>query len=204
MYMAEKDWASAYNDFFEAFKAFDDTGAARRIQCLKYCVLANMLRLSEIDVFEEPAAKPYKNDPEITSMTALVAAYQVKNIKHFEKILKDNEQSLLGDPFVRLYIQDLLRNIRTQYLQETLKPYTRIRLGYLASVLQIPGAEVEDLLVTLILDGKIKGQIDQVEQILVLEQTAQSSLHSQYQSMSKWASQLANLSRTQFNQLAAT
>ena len=36
MHMAERTWADAATDFFEAFKSYDEAGASRRIQCLKY------------------------------------------------------------------------------------------------------------------------------------------------------------------------
>lgn len=36
MHMAERQWADAATDFFEAFKNYDEAGNPRRIQCLKY------------------------------------------------------------------------------------------------------------------------------------------------------------------------
>lgn len=50
-----------------------------------------------------------------------------------------------------------------QVLLKAIAPYTRVRLPYLASELNgIPVSDVEDLLVSLILDGKVDGKIDQV------------------------------------------
>lgn len=40
--MAERQWADAAMDFFEAFKNYDEAGTHRRIQCLKL-VLINTL-----------------------------------------------------------------------------------------------------------------------------------------------------------------
>lgn len=48
-------------------------------------------------------------------------------------------------------------------LLKAIAPYTRVKLPYLASELNgIPLDDVEDLLVSLILDGKVDGKIDQV------------------------------------------
>lgn len=41
-------------------------------------------------------------------------------------------------------------------------PYTRIRIPFISQKLNIPEADVEQLLVALILDNKIHGRIDQV------------------------------------------
>jgi COP9 signalosome complex subunit 2 len=35
MHMAERQWADAATDFFDAFKNYDEAGTHRRIQCLK-------------------------------------------------------------------------------------------------------------------------------------------------------------------------
>ena len=49
-------------------------------------------------------------------------------------------------------------------LLKAIAPYTRVKLPYLASELNgIPLEDVEDLLVSLILDGKVDGKIDQVK-----------------------------------------
>ena len=88
MHILEGQWENANKDFFEAFKNYDESGSPRRIQCLKYLVLSNMLMQSEIDPFTAPETKPHKNHPEIVAMTNLVTAYQRNEIKEFERILR--------------------------------------------------------------------------------------------------------------------
>ena len=48
MLMTEKKWEEAASDFFEAFKCYDEAGSPRRINSLKYLVLASMLRESKV------------------------------------------------------------------------------------------------------------------------------------------------------------
>ena len=38
----------------------------------------------------------------------------------------------MDDPFIRNYIGELLRSLRTQYLIDLIKPYTRLELSFLA------------------------------------------------------------------------
>ena len=40
----------------------------------------------------------------------------------------------MDDPFIRNYIEDLLRNIRTQVLIKLIKPYTTIRIPFVSKV----------------------------------------------------------------------
>jgi COP9 signalosome complex subunit 2 len=201
MHMSEKEWEKAHTDFFEAFKNYDEAGSPRRIQCLKYLVLANMLALSTINPFDSTEAKPYKNDPEIVAMTNLVGAYERHDISAFEKILKDNRKTIMDDTFIRMYIEDLLRNIRTQVLLKLLQPYTRIRIPFISKELNIPTADVEALLVSLILDNKIRGSIDQVNQQLELD-AAMSSHYHKYKAIDKWSSQLNSLQGTVISRIA--
>jgi COP9 signalosome complex subunit 2 len=50
------------------------------------------------------------------------------------EMLTDNRATILDDPFIRSYIDDVLRSLRTQYLIDLLKPYTRLEISFLARV----------------------------------------------------------------------
>ncbi|PHT62363.1 COP9 signalosome complex subunit 2, partial [Capsicum annuum] len=199
MHMAERTWAEAATDFFEAFKNYDEAGNHRRIQCLKYLVLANMLMESEVNPFDGQEAKPYKNDPEILAMTNLIAAYQRNEILEFEKILKSNRRTIMDDPFIRNYIEDLLRKVRTQVLLKLIKPYTRIRIPFISKELNVPEKDVENLLVSLILDNRIDGHIDQVNGLL--ECGDRSKGMKKYTAIDKWNTQLRSLYQTVGNKV---
>jgi COP9 signalosome complex subunit 2 len=101
MHLAEENWASSYECFFEAFKNYDEAGSPRRVNCLKMLVISNMLSKSDIDPFAAQESKPYKEHGEIKAMTSLVVAYQGNDIHGFEKILRRNRKTLLDDPFIQ-------------------------------------------------------------------------------------------------------
>ncbi|KAG2234482.1 PCI domain-containing protein [Thamnidium elegans] len=194
MHMSEKQWDDAQTDFFESFKNYDEAGSPQRIQVLKYLVLANMLTESQINPFDSQETKPYKNDKEIEAMTNLVSAYQKKEINEFEHILKVNQKSIMGDPFIRAYIDDVLRNIRTQVLIKLIKPYTSIEISFISKQLNIPTDDVEELLVGLILDERISGRIDQVNSRLVLERRSTDAY--KYEALDAWSNNVSNLCKT--------
>ncbi|KAL5004055.1 hypothetical protein ScPMuIL_017511 [Solemya velum] len=191
MHLREGEYEKAHTDFFEAFKNYDESGSPRRTTCLKYLVLANMLMRSGINPFDSQETKPYKNDPEILAMTNLVSAYQNNDINEFEKILKTNRRNIMEDRFIREHIEDLLRNIRTQVLIKLIKPYTRIRIPFISKELNIEPVEVENLLVSCILDSTIQGRIDQVNLVLELDQEATGT--ARYNALDKWTAQLNTL-----------
>eukprot|EP00929_Paragymnodinium_shiwhaense_P113363 TRINITY_DN81640_c0_g1_i1.p1 TRINITY_DN81640_c0_g1~~TRINITY_DN81640_c0_g1_i1.p1 ORF type:complete len:452 (+),score=136.20 TRINITY_DN81640_c0_g1_i1:141-1496(+) len=164
MYMSEKKWEGAYNEFFEAFKNYQETGNATRAKImLKYVVLANMLALSSINPFDSREAKVYQDDPEISAMASLRVAYEQNDITTIDQLLHDPAKRILSDDFIKTYLQDLLRNIRLQVLQNIIKPYRRVALNFLATEINVAADEVTSLLVQLIMDEKISARIDGAE-----------------------------------------
>ncbi|CAO3689041.1 unnamed protein product [Rhizopus stolonifer] len=194
MHMNEKQWEDAQTDFFESFKNYDEAGSTQRIQVLKYLVLANMLTESQINPFDSQETKPYKNDKEIEAMTNLVGAFQRKDIAEFERILKVNHDSIMGDSFIRTYIDDVLRNIRTQVLIKLIKPYTRIDISFISKQLNVPEPDVEELLVGLILDERISGKIDQVNHRLELDRRSTDA--RKYEALANWSENVSSLCKT--------
>lgn len=94
----------------------------------------------------------------------------------------------------RLLITDLLRNIRTQVLMKLIKPYTRIHIPFISKELNIDANEVENLLVSCILDNTVQGRIDQVNQVLELNR--ENACSSRYNAVDKWTTQLNSLYNT--------
>jgi len=203
MWMGERQWNRASEDFFESFRNYDETGSPQRIQVLKYLVLANMLTGSEVNPFDSQETKPYKTDPQIKAMTDLVDAYQRREVHLAEKILKDNRSTIMDDNFIRSYIGELLRSLRTQYLIDLIKPYTRLELSFLAKQLNVEREEVEDLLITLILEGKVEGRIDQVGMRLELD-SKQSLEKKRYAALNKWTEALESVHTAVVGKTATT
>ena len=167
MYMSHNEYEEASKTFFQAFKSYDEAGDPSRLRCLKYLVLASMLHASSINPFDSQEARPYRDDPEIVVMTNLVKAFHNNEIQTFERILRQNQGRIMDDAFIRTYVEDLLRTIRTQVLRRFLRPYERISLSAIATALNdIPMREVENLLLQLILEGNLDGWMDGSSRVL--------------------------------------
>jgi COP9 signalosome complex subunit 2 len=105
-------------------------------------------------------------------MTNLVTAYQQKDIPLFQKILQRDAKDILSDPFIRTYIDTILRSIRNQVIIQIIQPYKRIELSFLAGKVGVTPDEVEELLRLLILDRKLgrNGKVDRVRGLLVFDE----------------------------------
>merc|ERR1712190_92672 len=186
-------WEAAYNEFFEAFKNYQETGNATRAKImLKYVVLANMLALSSINPFDSREAKVYQDDPEISAMANLRTAYEQNDIQTIDKLLTNPSFKILSDAFIRTYLQDLLRNIRLQVLQNIIKPYRCVSLQFLAKEINVANDEVLSLLVQLTLDEKINAKIDGIEGFLHVN--AESTEEAKkFQNIQKWVDSLERI-----------
>ncbi|KAJ2827345.1 hypothetical protein GGI24_002671, partial [Coemansia furcata] len=76
----------------------------------------------------------------------------------------------------------------------TVQPYTRIRIDSLAKRLEIAPADAEQLLVALILDKRLRANIDQEQGIVTLEQD--TAEHQQFEALNKWATNMESLLRS--------
>jgi len=167
MHLRNGEFDEAHTDFFEAFKNYDESGSLRRISCLKYLVLANMLMKSDINPFYSQETKPFRNEPDIVVMTQLVTAYQRNDIEKFEQVVRSNQAVVMDDPFIKEHLDELLRNVRTEVLLRLLKPYVKINIGYLAEELKVSKEKVVQLLVEIIQDKRRDLRIDQINQVVI-------------------------------------
>lgn len=151
-----------------------------------------MLMKSEINPFDSQETKPYKNDPRISAMTDLVEAYQRDEIHRYESILQNNKD-LLDDPFIAENIDEVTRNMRTKGVLKLIAPYTRFSIAFVAQQLKVSEGEVQDIVGFLIVDGKLKGKIDQEKgTVLVAGDEDVGRTHA----MQRWTSAIESLWRT--------
>lgn len=193
MYMGEKQWAKALSEQFEAFKCYQEVGNPRAKTVLKHLAMTSIMANSKINPFHSQEAKVYKEDPEIIAMMQLRLAYESSNMTEVQKIITDKGIRLADDPFIQEYMDDFLRGIRLNVLINKLKPYKNVSLGFLAAELQVSTREVISLLVQLIMEDKISGKIDHVEEFIELEHKNENS---KYQSLKKWADNLKSTNST--------
>merc|ERR1712096_20965 len=97
----------------------------------------------------------------------------------------------MGDPFIRSYLDDLLRNIRLNVLESRIRPYKMVKLSFLAKEMNINADDLESLLKELILDEKISGSIDEINGYLELSTAEKQSIQQKKNNaIQKWSNSL--------------
>ncbi len=188
MHMMSSNWSDAATDFFNSFRAFDEAGmGTERAHCLKYLVLANMMMESDVDPFDSQETRPYKTDPVVSAMTALVSAYQASDIAAFERAMK--HEDIAGDSWIAPQLAQLRKKLCCKVIVREVAPYTRVKLDLLREFVGASGIDVEELLLELLLDGRIAGKINQCEQVLEIRHVSRKD--AAYSSLRQWAGSLA-------------
>jgi COP9 signalosome complex subunit 2 len=196
MLMGEKLWKDAYEEFFNGFRRHSETANPRARACLKYVVLANMLSLSKINPFDSREAKAYQESPEIKAMINLRRAYDNKDARKFEAVLRDPKANLLGDAFLAEYVDDLLKQTRQEVLRDFVRPYRRVKLESIARELNVKSSDVEPILVRMVLDGRLDAKIDQGAGVLVVGDGSAdggAETSARFDALGKWADALAQM-----------
>lgn len=114
MYLSEGAWMTAYNEFFEAFRAFQEAGSPRAKACLKYVVLASMLALSDINPFAAREARIYAEDAEVAALGELRRSLEVADLPRFERVLRDPRNRVAEEPLLLRYLEPLRKKMREQ------------------------------------------------------------------------------------------
>ena len=157
MYMAEKKWQEALEQFQGSFKSLVECGSVRAKTLLKYVILASLLARAEFDVLSTQEAKIFASDPEIIAMTTMKTGFIGNDINAIQEVLADKSVNLLSDPFIAQYLDELLRSVRLNAVLAICKPYKTVKLAFLARKMNVPVNEVRGLLAELILEEKLEG-----------------------------------------------
>lgn len=169
-------------------RAYDEAGSSNRSRCLKYLVLASMMMESSVDPFDSQEARPYKADPVVAAMTSLVAAYQSSDILSFEEAVKHKD--IAGDAFIAPYIDDLRKKVCSKVILRGVQCFTRVKIDHIKKMVGSSEIDVDELLLSLILDDKIKGgRINQYDRVLEITRT--SKKEEMYKALSEWSHEVS-------------
>jgi COP9 signalosome complex subunit 2 len=175
LFLQKQLWNQAHKALVKAFQSYDEAGDARRISCLKYLVVSAVLSDSKVNPFDLKEAAALQDNPEVAVLTDLIDCSTRRDVQRFMQILGDpiRGRTLSADAFLRALIEPLISQMQGAALVALARPYSALRLGYIAKALAMTAADAERLCVRLILERQLPGaQIDQLEQVLYLDPAA--------------------------------
>lgn len=167
----ERKFDDARGNFFDAYKYFNQINDERQINCFRYTLLSCILSNTMINPTSSAGAYSLQEDKQVSILSQLLDAYQRREIKKFNDIINNKEQMeiLYKDDVIKKYFDEITEGMRRNKIIQMVASYSDIKLSYLSKELGCTQRDAELLCAMLISDGKIKGKIDQIKGLLVLE-----------------------------------
>jgi len=180
----EGKWSNAKQEFFAAFKKYDESGSSLRVVSLRYLVLAALLENTKISPFESPETKSFVTDKDIVPVVELWDAFEKFDVEKFNKAVV---VAFENDSFASSYIPVLKRCFQFLMITDIIKAYSKVRISYIAKQLMINEVECEALLEEYILDGRINGSLDQTQKVLCMNDESTNEADVKYNAMTQWS-----------------
>ncbi|CAH9079211.1 unnamed protein product [Cuscuta epithymum] len=171
LHAEEKDYKTGYSYFYEAFEAFNALEDPQAIFSLKYMLLCKIMVGQADDVasiISSPKVGLQYQGPELDAMKAVADAHSKRSLKLFEVALRNFKTQLDEDPIVHRHLSSLYDTLLEQNLCRLIEPFSKVEIGHVAELIELPGEHVEKKLSQMILDKKFAGTLDQGAGCLVI------------------------------------
>lgn len=123
LHMRQKEYDLALEKFKSAFYEYQHGGNSQRAMVLlKYAILSSIISRNRNNIVSPEEAKPY-NDDKLMAMLELQAAYEEMDITHINKVWNNKISKVEDDTFILENLNEILHNIRFNYICGKLKAY---------------------------------------------------------------------------------
>lgn len=138
-------YSQALENFKDAYKSYQDSGNSRTNIILKYLILCFILQRNEEVIIDTEEAKKYPEDYLLLSMVDLKEAFDKLDIKKINFIIKETLSKGEKDFLIRDNINDIIRNLRINYLMKKLRLYRNISINTLEKDMDLDNNTVKCL-----------------------------------------------------------
>ena len=124
IYMRQKNFDKALENFKNSLSNFQKSGETSKSKMImKYEILCSMISRSNTSIFSREEAKPYIDDLSLLSLVDLHEAYEEMNINKINSIWVDRILKYEKDEFILENLNEILHNIRFNYICQKLNAY---------------------------------------------------------------------------------
>jgi len=168
----EKDFKTAYSYFYEAFEGFDSVSSPHALRALKYMLLCKII-MNQADevrsIVSGKLALKY-NGRDIDALKSVSSAYHEKQLLTYKNHVQQYKDVFEADKIMVHHLKKLYDKLMEQNLCRVVQPYSKVHVNKVAELIELPESDVEKKLSQMILDGALRGTIDQGSGVLELFQ----------------------------------
>lgn len=166
----ERDFKTACSYFYEAFEGFDSVNSNRAVDALKYMLLSKIMLNCPDEIpgiLTSKLALKYTST-HLDAMREVGLAAKHRSLGDFLAVRKKYASELSDDPVVSRHLNSFYDTLFGHNLLKLIEPYSRVQIGHIAKLINLPLDTVEKKLSKMILDNEHNGILDQGSGVLVL------------------------------------
>ena len=134
MHLRQKQYDAALEKFKKAYHLYQESGNIRAKSLLKYSIIASLITKQEHMIVSEEEAKHFENDEKLNALIDLQNAFQDMDIMNVNAIWNERISKSEDDNFILENLNEILHNIRRNYVRNKLKAYKVCRFDTLVTV----------------------------------------------------------------------
>jgi COP9 signalosome complex subunit 2 len=134
LHLRQKEYELALEKFKSAFYNYQQAGNNRAKILLKYAILSSIISRNRKNIVSPEEAKPYLSDEKLRAMLQLQSAYEEMDISTINSVWNNTISKIEDDTFILENLNEILHNIRFNYIVGKLKAYKKCSFSTLEKV----------------------------------------------------------------------
>ena len=167
--LRQKEYDKALQKFKVAFHNYKESGDNQAISVLKYAFLASLITRDKSIIVSPEEAKIFQNDKNLNSMVKLYEAYESLDINLINSIWNNEIKKNEKDPFIIEKLNEILYNIRLNFVINKLKAYQFCKFDTIANELGINQKELIPMIMKIAKNGYANVKINLVNNFIEME-----------------------------------
>ncbi|ODV82367.1 uncharacterized protein CANTADRAFT_24908 [Suhomyces tanzawaensis NRRL Y-17324] len=171
------NYEKARLEFYESFNNYDEAGSSLKKKVLKYLILCSLLTENQFNPFESQETSTYASLPEYSNLLLLIKAYDSSDVSKFSEAVHKIQQErdpMIKDDLIVLAIDQVSKNLVKKSILNLLKAYKTLRFEYVRNKFKISQDDFEELLVKLMVSGKLeKIKVDFVREVIISQDASE-------------------------------
>ncbi len=167
--LRQKEYDKALQKFKVAFHNYKESGDNQAISVLKYAFLASLITRDKSIIVSPEEAKIFQNDKNLNSMVKLYEAYESMDINLINSIWNNEIKKNEKDPFIIEKLNEILYNIRLNFVINKLKAYQFCKFDTISNELGINQKELIPMIMKIAKKNYANIKINLVDNFIEME-----------------------------------
>jgi len=166
--LRQKEYDKALEKFTLSFHNYKDCGDTNAINAFKYSLLSGLMARNKTIIISTEESKKYENDENLMNVVKLFKAFENLDIEEINKWFSEINKKE-KDYFIKENLNEIIYNIRLNYLINKLKAYKICKINTLSNELNINKNDIINMILQIGRNKYLNVKINFVEDYVEIE-----------------------------------